>query len=119
MAKTERLICHSADLINASAGVRFEIEREGKILPAFVVRHEGKVYAYQNRCGHIPVELDWIPGAFFDHYGLYLICATHGANYEASTGRCVDGPCRGTGLIPIAVVEKEGGVYLKQCEKSE
>ena len=48
-----------------------------------------------NRCGHIPVELDWQPGEFFDHSGLYLICATHGALYAPETGHCLGGRCNG------------------------
>jgi phosphoglycolate phosphatase len=47
--------------------------------PAFAVRFRGRVAAYLNRCGHVPVELDWQPNEFFDDSKLYLICATHGA----------------------------------------
>ena len=48
---------------------------------AFAVRFRGRVRAFLNRCGHLPVELDWEEGRFFDASGLYLICATHGALY--------------------------------------
>ena len=66
MARTERIICSSADLTDSGDGVRFELEVEGKPEPAFAVRYGGRVYAYRNRCAHMPMELDWQPGKFFD-----------------------------------------------------
>jgi nitrite reductase/ring-hydroxylating ferredoxin subunit len=44
-----------------------------------VVRYGGVVYGYLNRCAHVPIELDWAEGEFFESSGLYLMCATHGA----------------------------------------
>ncbi|MBL8379304.1 MAG: Rieske 2Fe-2S domain-containing protein [Burkholderiales bacterium] len=113
MAGKARLICASAALAEGGAGVRFE--REGARGPesAFVVRFDGTAHAYLNRCAHVPVELDWQPGNFFDADGLYLMCATHGATYDAATGRCAGGPCRGQGLIKVAVTERDGGIYLE------
>lgn len=109
---SRRLICASADLVDGGRGVRFELVADAGREAAFVVRFGGKVRAYLNRCGHIPVELDWQPGEFFDHSGLYLICATHGALYAPETGHCMGGRCNGKGLVPIAVSEQDGGIYL-------
>jgi nitrite reductase/ring-hydroxylating ferredoxin subunit len=109
-----RLICHSSELEERGRGLRFEVAQGGERLPAFLVRYTGGVYAYLNRCAHIGVELDWLPGEFFDDSRLYLVCATHGATYQPNTGRCVHGPCKGARLKPIDVVERDGGVYLKQ-----
>ena len=117
MAARERLICASDELVDGGPGVRFELDPEAGIVgavpvPAFAVRYHGRVHAYLNRCGHIPVELDWQHGQFFDSGGLYLICATHGALYEPATGRCVGGRCNGRGLTALEVTEREGTVYL-------
>jgi nitrite reductase/ring-hydroxylating ferredoxin subunit len=76
------------------------------------VRYQGSVRAYLNRCGHMPMELDWEQGKFFDREGLHLVCSTHGALYEPGSGRCLGGPCTG-GLVPIAVEERDGMIYLK------
>lgn len=112
MADGERLICASDALINGGDGVRFSVERSGETLAAFVVRYHGRVFAYVNRCAHVPVELDWQPGRFFDSGGEYLICATHGALYWPESGACVAGPCRGGRLKALSVVERDGGVFL-------
>jgi nitrite reductase/ring-hydroxylating ferredoxin subunit len=113
MAGAQRLICSSADLAESGDGVRFEIDVVGKPEPAFAVRYRGRVYAYLNRCAHMPMELDWTSGKFFDVWGLHLICSTHGATYAPDTGRCVRGPCFEDGLVPIAVEERDGRVFVK------
>ena len=110
MAGTKRLICRGDELAECGDGVRFELER-GE--PAFVVRFQGEAHAYVNRCAHLPYELDWIPGKFFDSEGLVLICSVHGASYDPLTGQCVGGPCY-HGLAKVAVEEFEGGVYLAE-----
>lgn len=112
MAVEQRLICAGAQLLDAGRGLRFEVELDGEAVPAFVIRYRGKVYAYLNRCAHIPVELDWQEGEFFDLSGLYLLCSTHGATYAPDSGRCVSGRCAGRGLVPLAVEERDGRVYL-------
>lgn len=117
MAASERLICASSALVEGGAGVRFEVEELGRSTPApaFVIRWQGRVYGYLNRCGHIPVELDWQHGEFFDSSLQYLICATHGALYDPATGACRGGRCEGRGLKALTVVERQGNVY---CEES-
>lgn len=108
----QRLICSSGELVDGGRGVRFTVDRHGVSEPAFAVRYQGRVHAHLNRCGHLPVQLDWQPGEFFDHSGLYLICATHGALYAPDSGRCLGGRCNGKGLEAVAVVEHDGQVLL-------
>lgn len=112
MAEHKRLICAAADLQERGRGIRFTVERNGEQQPAFAVRYRGVVRAFLNRCAHVPVELDWMEGEFFDLSGLYLVCSTHGAAYRPESGRCVNGPCSGRGLTALAVEELDGKVYL-------
>ncbi len=114
MVENERLICASGELQEAGTGIRFEVARGGERLPAFAVRYDGRVYGYLNRCGHVPVELDWQPGEFFDYSRLYLACSTHGALYDPKSGACVTGRCNGQGLISLPMVERDGAIYLKE-----
>jgi len=112
MAHGERVIAQSAALLERGPGVRFEVERFGRTRQAFVVRFDGVARAYENACAHLAVELDWIPGEFFDEERRHLVCATHGALYEPADGHCVAGPCRGARLIPLPVMERDGQVLL-------
>ncbi|MEI7969833.1 MAG: Rieske 2Fe-2S domain-containing protein [Betaproteobacteria bacterium] len=114
LADSGRVICASADLADGGPGRRFLVTLQGRDEPAFVIRHGGQVHAYVNRCAHVPVELDWAEGEFFDHSGLYLICATHGAHYFPESGRCAGGPCRGRGLEKLEVAERDGLITLMQ-----
>ena len=114
MAERERLICLSDQLDEGGRGVRFTVGPDAETLPAFAIRFGGRVYAYINRCAHIPTQLDWMEGEFFEASKLYLICSTHGAVYEPESGRCAGGPCRGRGLQPLAVSERDGHIYLHE-----
>lgn len=114
MAVRERLICRSDELVEGGHGVRFTVDRGGRHEPAFAIRFRGLVYAYYNRCGHVPVELDWNAGEFFDTQQLYLICSVHGALYDPENGECLGGRCNGRGLEALTVVERDGDIYLKQ-----
>jgi nitrite reductase/ring-hydroxylating ferredoxin subunit len=112
MAATQRLICASGELADSGRGVRFEVEYFGQAAPAFVVRHAGRVHAYLNRCAHVAMELDWQEGVFFDSEGRDLLCSTHGAVYDAASGRCLGGPCNRTPLVKLRIEERDGRVYF-------
>lgn len=112
MADNERVICRSGDLEERGQGVRFALPELGERTTGFAVRYQGKVHAYVNRCAHVPVELDWNEGDFFDITRDYLICATHGAHYQPDNGHCVMGPCKGQRLQAIAVRERDQQVMI-------
>ena len=112
----EHLICSSIELVDSGVGVRFEVNHFGQRSPAFAVRYEGRVYAYINRCPHVPTELDWEAGRFFDIEGLLLICSNHGASFLPDNGNCVGGPCKGRSLVALSAEERDGKVFVKEVE---
>ncbi|MGQ0547926.1 MAG: Rieske (2Fe-2S) protein [Betaproteobacteria bacterium] len=116
MAEGERLICDAAALADAGRGVRFEVEYFGELVPAFVIRKDGKAHGYLNRCAHVAMELDWQEGVFFDAEGRDLLCSTHGATYEAASGLCIGGPCTGRRLVKLRLEERNGKVYFMGFE---
>lgn len=109
-----QLICASADLEDGGKGVRFMVDWHGRPASAFVIRHHGTARAFLNQCGHVPVELDWQEGDFFDADGVYLICSTHGALYSPQDGRCVTGRCSGKGLTSLPVEERDNRICLTE-----
>ncbi|MFN0304687.1 MAG: Rieske (2Fe-2S) protein [Burkholderiales bacterium] len=114
MAGDERVICASSALQDGGDGVRFTIPSGGGRSEAFAIRFRGSVHAYLNRCGHVPMELDWNSGKFFDAEETQLICSTHGAIYDAASGACRGGPCRGNGLIRVPIIERDGLILIKE-----
>ncbi|WP_020656813.1 Rieske (2Fe-2S) protein [Massilia niastensis] len=104
-------VCDGVDLADGGRGIRFPVLAWGQPATGFVVRYDGQAYAYLNRCAHVPIELDWNEGQFFESSGLYLMCSTHGAVYLPTSGRCAGGPCRNGRLHPIPVIEKDGKIF--------
>ena len=83
----------------------------------FVVNHRGTLYAYVNRCCHVPMTMDWIDNQFLTEEKRYIQCATHGACYEPETGECVWGPPLGKLLTPVRLVIRgqEVVAFCPQC----
>ena len=102
-------LCASEALADGGAAVVFDVLYQGQAERAFAVRFAGRVHAYLNRCGHVPMEMDYVEGQFFDTSGQWLMCATHGAIYAPDSGQCVAGPCR-RGLVKLPVSEEGGRV---------
>lgn len=100
-------VCAADELVDGGAGVRRAARYLDGDAVVFFVRYDGRAYGYLNRCAHVPMELDWVEGQFFESSGLYLMCATHGAIYAPDTGLCVGGPCRGARLRPVEVDERD------------
>ena len=103
-------LCSSSALEDGGTAVAFDVCYQGHASRAFAIRYNGQAHAYLNRCGHIPMEMDYQPERFFDSTGHWLMCATHGALYRPDTGVCSGGPCR-SGLVKIGIEERAGIVH--------
>ncbi len=97
---------------------KFHLRCQGNTIEALLVNYEGNIYAYVNRCCHLPLSMDWVDNHFFTENKRYLICANHGATYEPATGECIWGPCFGAFLqgIPLEVSD---GKILAFCPEEE
>ncbi len=76
----------------------------------FVVGFDEQLYAYENSCPHLGVELDWEAGDFFNEDQSLLVCSTHGAMFDPQSGECVSGPCLGDSLKPLVVSLDQGEI---------
>jgi nitrite reductase/ring-hydroxylating ferredoxin subunit len=81
----------------------FAFERDGEPLTGVVLRpRSGGFAVYVNRCPHVPLYgLDFASENIVDPRDGHLVCANHGARFDASDGRCVFGPARGQALEPL------------------
>jgi nitrite reductase/ring-hydroxylating ferredoxin subunit len=78
----------------------------------FVVRQGGDIFAYQNFCVHAGHPLNWKPDEFLTKDKSAVMCASHGALYEISSGECIGGPCQGRSLRKVNVEVRDGVVYV-------
>ena len=107
----ERVVCRLSDL--EPGGTRaFTIGGGDWALRGLVLRVGHEVHGYVNRCPHAGHPLDLIPGRFLTADGLLLLCSSHGALFEKSTGLCVAGPCAGQALERVALKVVGGCVML-------
>ncbi len=77
-----------------------------------VLRFEGNVYAYINRCVHMPRRLDCERKQVFDASARHLRCSMHGIVYLPQTGASVSTMCEGEKLRAVEVYEEGGEVGI-------
>lgn len=101
-------LCAESDI--ADPGSRgFVLQIDEAYFHGFVVRKQGQVAGYVDRCPHqghpLAIELD----RYLTPDGDLILCGWHGAVFTPLTGACVGGPCAGAKLSSWPVVA-EGGV---------
>lgn len=111
MVEAEQPLCASSALEEGGVAHVWDVLQHGRPERAFALRFEGRVVAYLNRCAHVPAEMDWNPGHFWDFSKRWILCAIHGAMYDPAHGQCVGGPCARGRLVPVTVAERDGQVY--------
>ena len=94
----------AADMLAPGRTATFRLSRRGKTVEGFIVNVKGSYHAYVNRCPHAGTSLDLWPNEFLTEDGRYLICSTHGAIYEPTSGLCTAGPCVGDRLTALPLV---------------
>jgi nitrite reductase/ring-hydroxylating ferredoxin subunit len=110
MDSPAELLCASSELEEAGNAWTFDVMEYGRPARAFVLRFDGAVVGYLNRCLHVPTEMDWQEGHFLDADKRFIVCSIHGATYEPGDGRCVGGPCGRGKLTALRVDESAGEV---------
>jgi nitrite reductase/ring-hydroxylating ferredoxin subunit len=110
---TLRAICALDDL--ESPGARsFTVGSGDWPLRGLVVRRGADVRAYVNRCPHAGHPLNLRPNEFLTSDESLILCRSHGALFEMTTGYCVAGPCVGQTLQPVGVQVVDGYVMLEE-----
>ena len=83
---------------------------EGRSL--LLVNSGGELFLYENNCPHTRETLDPMGGSTSDETGSLIHCQRHAAEFLASSGECVAGPCMGEFLTPVAFTAVNGEIYL-------
>lgn len=115
--KEPQYLCDSSALEECGDAVVFDVLEWGQPASAFAVRYDNEVVAYLNQCAHVPTQMDWEPGKFWDQDKRFIICSVHGALYDPPNGQCLAGPCAGKRLVKLAVQERDQQVYWYPCDR--
>jgi nitrite reductase/ring-hydroxylating ferredoxin subunit len=105
-------LCKLSD-IGDPASRGFNIRHGNELIEGFVVRQEGKFFAYRNSCPHTGAPLDWVEHQFLDADSALIQCAVHDARFDIASGRCVIGPCAGDSLQPLPLKIRGDQLYLE------
>ena len=76
----------------------------------FVVRNDGTVRGYVDRCPHAGLPLAQTLDDYMTPDGGLIHCSWHGALFEPSTGVCQGGPCIGQSLTAWPVEVADGWI---------
>jgi nitrite reductase/ring-hydroxylating ferredoxin subunit len=107
----ERVICRLDDI--QQAGARgFAIGGGDWPLRGLVVRLNNEVRGFINRCPHAGHPLNLRPHQFLTADATLILCSSHGALFEKSTGYCIAGPCAGQRLSSVPLKIESGFVML-------
>jgi nitrite reductase/ring-hydroxylating ferredoxin subunit len=77
-----------------------------------VLRLDGVIRGYRNRCVHMPRELDCEADTVFGGSGFQLRCSMHGIVYDPEDGRSLSTLCFGQKLTVVTLVEEEGAIWI-------
>lgn len=100
-------LCRLEDIPDPG-GIDLEINGEA----CFAVRRGQSVYLYRNRCPHVGLPLNLMPGKFLDYEQQYIQCSSHGALFQLNDGHCVAGPCHGQHLESLSCQLVDGALFL-------
>ncbi len=84
-----------------------------------VIKRDGQVYAWQNICPHLGINLEFNPDEFMDSDQHFLICSNHGALFNVEDGLCVSGPCHGESLLPVAIEVIGSEIHLASTDGTD
>jgi nitrite reductase/ring-hydroxylating ferredoxin subunit len=111
----ERVLCALRELDDPGSRaftIAVDEDRSSWPLRGLVVRRGALVRAYVNRCPHAGHPLNLRPHDFLTPDRTLLLCNSHGALFEISTGFCVAGPCSGARLPSVPIEIRDGYVLL-------
>ena len=108
---TNVFLC-TLDELAATGSKEFSVDASAWPLRGFVVQNGDTVAAYVNRCPHAGHPLNMRPDQFLTADRSLVMCNSHGALFELSTGVCVDGPCAGRRLQHLPIRIEENRVML-------
>jgi nitrite reductase/ring-hydroxylating ferredoxin subunit len=95
-------LCALADI--AEPGAKGFFFRAGEALfMGFVVRKEGELHGYVDRCPHTGLPLAAVTDRYLTRENDLILCASHGALFRIGSGACIAGPCAGRALWPWTV----------------
>lgn len=115
---------HQPVRLGRTAGKRFGIPEKSENVVTLRVLHPESNFKALRKQGLIAADEQPPPVKFmevsspssslFTVDGQYLMCKSHGAVFDPSSGICVAGPCQGQALVPLETrVMEDGSLHVR------
>lgn len=101
------ILCHRNDIAEGKSK-GFKIDERF----IFVVKKNDQIYAYENACPHLGIQLEWQENEFLDNDASLIQCSTHGALFRIEDGECLLGPCVGQSLSAVDIIIEGDSISL-------
>jgi nitrite reductase/ring-hydroxylating ferredoxin subunit len=107
-------LCRSDEIAEGEA--RAFAPPDGSRMNLFVVRRHGALFAYWDACPHYgDTPMAWRNHEYLNASRNRIVCASHGAEFEIETGRCVLGAALGRSLTPAPIeTSATGEIFLSE-----
>lgn len=107
------MICELAKISEISEGIwyEFSLQVEYGLLSIMLIKHDGQYSGYQNICPHQGRRMDYATGQFLLTESGNIVCPAHGAEFNADTGLCINGPCKGQSLQSVTIKSNEESIF--------
>jgi len=86
-------------------------KKDDQQINIFIQKSGDTIAVFENRCPHAHTPLNMFGDKFLSLDGTSIICRTHGALFDKTSGQCTGGPCKGDYLTPIAFSVRDGSIY--------
>ncbi len=110
--RDRRLLVCASECLSEKRHIIIDLLYKGELHSAIVFRFNGKVFAYLNRCVHMPRTLNCERDAIFDEQRALLRCSMHGIVYEPETGTSLSTLCQGERLQALRLSEADDHIYI-------
>ena len=85
-----------------------QAQADGSTRSVLLLRRGVRAWGYVNRCPHFSLPLEFEPGEFATYDATIVMCAHHSAMFRYEDGVCIEGPCAGHRLDPVALTIADG-----------
>ena len=112
------VICGASNNIAPGQAKAFMLQRidetgQKRPFPIFIMHTAANGFiGYVNECPHKGSLLNSAVGGFFSQDRKSFECGLHGSRFDMGTGACIDGPCMGQSLQPVALAVIDGDICL-------
>jgi len=107
------MICKLADIgdIVPDTWHEFSLQTKSSLVSIMLIHQNGEFRAFKNSCPHQGRRMDYVSGKFLISAEGHLVCPAHGAEFNPTTGLCLNGPCFGQSLESIYLKSDEKNLY--------